>query len=504
MKPIALLVALLPVTLLSAAEPIEIGSRRELFVDDHLIDKLAGEARLQLHHPTPRDVAIVHDAPWEGSGSGYHTVFKDGDIYRMYHRGSHLEVTPGKLNGGKHPPYYCYAESTDGVHWKKPNLGIVEFNGSKENNIILQGRGTHNFAPFKDTNPDCKPDERYKALAGLMSEGGLSAFKSADAIHWSLMSEKPVITKGAFDSQNLAFWDAATGQYRAYYRIFTGGVTTKDQWTPAGIRAIQTGTSADFLDWSNFEDLKYVDSPPEQLYTNQVAPYYRAPHILIGMPTRYIERGWSASMRALPERKNRELRASAHERYGTGLTDALLMASRDGVKFKRWNEAFLRPGIGRAGTWQYGQQYVAWNVVETASSLPGAPNELSLYATEGYWHGKGGTVRRYTMRIDGFVSVHGSAKSGELLTQPLTFDGEKLSINFATSIAGGLRVEIQDANGKAYDGFALADCEEHFGDALDGVVTWKNGPNVSSLAAKPVRLRFVLRDADLYSLQFIK
>jgi len=488
----------------TAADPIDIGSRRELFVDDFLIESLSGGAELQLHHPTPREVAIVHDAPWEGSGSGYHTVFQDGDLYRLYHRGTHLDVAPGKLNSGAHPPYYCYAESRDGVHWTKPELGIVEFRGSKKNNIILEGIGTHNFAPFKDTNPNCAPDARYKALGGLMQEGGLFAFKSPDAIHWSLMRDTPVITEGAFDSQNLAFWDATIGKYRCYFRVFTGGITTKEKWAPSGVRAIRTINSGNFLDWSDEADLTYTDSPADELYTNQIAPYFRAPHILIGMPTRYVERGWSDSMRALPDRANRELRASAHERYGTALTEGLLMASRDGVNFKRWNEAFLRPGIGRPGTWQYGHQYIAWNVVETASSLPGAPTELSLYATEDYWHGKGGSLRRYTLRMDGFVSITAPMKGGEFLSRELKFDGSKLTINFATSAAGSVRVEIQDADGKPFEGFTLADCPEHFGDSPNRAVSWNNNPDVTSLAGKPARLRFVLKDADLYALQFVE
>ncbi len=502
-----LLYSLLIVIFLSmplvAAEPIDIGSRRELFVDDTLIEKLSGQASLRLHHPTPREIAMVHDASWEGSTSGYHTVFKDGGIYRMYHRGSHIEVSQGKINSGKHPQFYCYAESKDGIHWTKPELGIVEFNGSKKNNIILQGLGTHNFAPFKDTNPDCPPESRYKALGGVKSEGGLFAFQSADAIHWMLTSDKPVITNGAFDSQNLAFYDTTIGKYRAYWRIFTAGVTTVKEWKPAGNRAIRTGVSEDFLNWTGDADLTYVDSPPEQLYTNQVAPYYRAPHILIGTPTRYIDRGWSESMRALPERKNRELRASSNQRYGTAITEGLLMASRDGVKFKRWNEAFLRPGIGRNGSWQYGQGYIAENVVETKSTLPGAPNELSLYSTEGYWHGKGGTLRRYTLRLDGFVSINGTMKGGQFLTKPFQFTGSKLTMNFATSAAGSVRVSIRDYDGNSLDGYSLDDCPEHFGDTIDRVVTWKNGSDVSALAGKTVRLRFELKDADLYSIQFI-
>ena len=86
--------------LAQAGEPIKIGTRRELFVDGHLIDKLVGAER-RLHHPVAREVAIVHDEPWEGAGSGYHSVIRDGDIYRMYHRGSALGVTDGKLKTGK-------------------------------------------------------------------------------------------------------------------------------------------------------------------------------------------------------------------------------------------------------------------------------------------------------------------------------------------------------------------------------------------------------------------
>ena len=481
------------------ADPIDIGSRRELFVDDALIERLEG-ARRQLHHPVARDIAIVHDAPWEGAGSGYHTVIRDGDLYRMYYRGSALGVDKGKIKIGRQ--VYCYAESRDGVTFTKPNLGLFEYGGSKENNIIWTGVGVHNFAPFLDTNPDCKPDARFKALAGTAAEGGLFAFKSADGIHWSLMRKEPVVTEGAFDSQNLAFFDETAGKYRAYFRTFTKGITTGKGWKPAGFRAIRTASSEDFLDWGDEADLTYKDSPVEHLYTNQIGPYFRAPHILIGFPTRYIERGWSDSMRALPEPKLREERAAGHLRYGTALTEGLLMASRDGVHFERWNEAFLRPGSERPGTWLYGHQYIAWHAVETASSLPGAPNELSLYASEGSWHGDSNSMRRYTLRLDGFVSVNAGWKGGELITKPLTFDGNQLTLNFATSAAGAIRVELQTADGKPIPGFTIEECAEAFGDAIERPVTWKSGTDVSSLAGKPVRLRITMHDADLYSFRF--
>lgn len=498
-----------------AVEPeavIDIGSRRELFVDGYLVDRFIGKAQQRLHHPVPREIALVHDEPWEGTGSGYHSVFQDGDVYRMYYKAWHLEVSDGKLNTGRHPLYCCYAESDDGVRWTKPKLGLHEFKGSKENNItIASGKfGSLNVdaghpAVFIDENPDAPADARYKAILRSSNPNGLLPFKSPDGLRWSPMTDAPILhRRGAFDSQNLAFWDPTIGKYRAYWRIFTAGVTNEKEWKPAGIRAIRTATSDDLIHWGPHTDLTYVDSPPQQLYTNQIKPYHRAQHILIGFPARYIDRGWSESMRALPALEQRKQRASSVQRYGTAITDALLMASRDGTQFTRWNEAFLRPGIERPDAWHYGHQYIAWHLVETKSSLPGAPNELSLYATEGYWHGKGSAVRRYSLRLDGFVSVQAPMSGGELITKPLKFTGSTLHLNFATSAAGSIRVELQDADGAAIKGLSLPDCNELFGDSQDRAVTWKDDASLGELSGKPVRLRFALNDADLYAIRFTK
>ena len=164
----------------------------------------------------------------------------------------------------------------------------------------------------------------------------------------------------------------------------------------------------------------------------------------------------------------------------------------------------MHPGPQRPDTWVYGQQYIAWHAVETKSSLPGAANEMSLYASEGEWHGKGKAIRRYTMRLDGFVSINAGLRGGELLTKPLTFAGDKLTLNFATSAAGSIRVEFQDANGKPLPGFTLNDCPPVFGNALQRTVTWKHGSDVSALTGKPIRLRIELKDADIFSFQFTK
>jgi len=491
-------------------EPSEIGDRRELFVQDALIDAVSGGARLVLHRPQAREIALEHDAAWEGTGSGYHSVFHDGEVYRMYYKAWHLEVGDGKVDTGTHPLFCCYAESDDGIHWRKPELGLVEFEGSTANNIVLapDAFGAVRSDPghpavFLDENPDCPPEARYKAIIRARKPYGLLVFQSPDGLDWSLAHPEPVITEGAFDSQNLAFFDPVLGAYRAYWRTFTGGRTDAEVWKPGGVRAIRTATSKDLVHWEPWEDLAYVDSPEEELYTNGVKPYHRAPHFLIGFPTRYLDRGWSDSMRALPEPEHREARASANPRYGTALTESLFMASRDGATFKRWEEAFLRPGVEREGSWNYGQQFLAWHAVETRSPLEGAPNELSFYASESYWTGKSSQVRRYVLRLDGFVSASAPMKGGELLTKAIRFSGDRLGVNFSSSAAGGIRVEIQDAEGRAIPGFALEDCPPLFGDSIERTVSWGDGTDVSALAGEAVRLRFELKDADLYAYRFL-
>jgi len=483
--------------------PVEIGSRLELFVDDYLIEKLTGKAELRLHHPEPKEIVVTHDAPWEGNGSGYHSIFRDGDLYKMYYKAWQIEAAS---KAPTHSIYCCYAESNDGIHWRKPDLGLYEFQGSKDNNIVfirgfMDGANADGGHPavFKDENPDAEPDALYKAILRSQGKRGLIPFKSPDGIHWKVMSIDPVITDGAFDSQNLAFWDTERGEYRAYWRYFD---EETDSSLYQGVRAIRTATSKDFINWSKPSDLQYIDSPREHLYTNQIKPYYRAPHLLIGFPVRYTDRGWSESMKALPESEHRVWRSDISQRYGTAITESLFMVSRDGVTFKRWNEAFLRPGIERKGTWNYGQQYIGWSVVETKSALEGAPNELSLYAVENYWTGTSCDLRRYTLRMDGFVSVSAPMSKGELITKPVIFKGEELILNFSSSAAGEIRIEIPDINGDPFPGYSLSDCPAIFGDTLEHIVNWKSGSNLSSLEGKTIRLRFVLKDADLYSFQF--
>lgn len=341
------------------------------------------------------------------------------------------------------------------------------------------------------------------------------------------MDSLPVITRGAFDSQNLAFWDAERGEYRGYHRDFRG--RDEVDLINAGIdkgRDIRTETSHDFINWTDPVFLDYTanvdpgkhgtsslhlkdtvqkDYPSgrvSELYTNQIMPYYRAPHIMIGFPTRYIDRGWTESAKALPRYDYRQIRAKDSRREGTALTEGMIMSSRDRKHFWIWPEAFLRPGLRNTDSWFYSDMYQNWGLVETKSDIEDSPPEISFYATERALQEKGVILRRYTIRLDGFVSLHAPLAGGEMVSKPITFTGSTLFLNFSSSAAGSVRVEIQNIDGQPLPGFTLTDSHEIYGDDLERAVAWKGNPDLSTLAGKTVRLRFVLKDADLYSFIF--
>jgi len=481
---------------------LNVGSRRELFVDNYLIDRFAGEARPLLHSPIRREAALVTDQPWEGCMSGFPTVTKGGRGYRLYYRGWQIDLDDFDGVKPSRPPTMCLAESTDGIRWERAPVDLFDYQGITSNSIIWMGVGDdlwgmHGFSPFRDPNPDCRPDQLWKAVGGgfRRPHDGLYLMASPDGIKWSLVSDQPFLSGYALDSNNTVHWMAEEGCYRIFLRHWSEGVY-------AGIRIIMTATSPDLKNWTEPVELDFCGSPPQHLYDNNLAPYYRAPHIWLGFPTRYIERPWSPTIEALPEVGHRRLRSKMKERFGTGLTEPLLISSRDARVFHRWEEAFMRPGLCSEGNWTYGDNYLAWGMIETDSELPGGGKELSFYATEHYWREESTTLRRCTLRVDGFVSINATMKGGEFVTKPLTFSGNRLSLNISTSAGGSARVEIQDADGRPLPGYTEADCHEIVGDTLDYTVRWKHGTDVGPLSDSPVRLRVLLHDADLYSLCF--
>ena len=425
--------------------PLELGSKRELFVDSHLIDHQNGTT-LKLHEPR-LEAAMSSPA----NAMEYGTVIHDGDLYRLYTRDGR-----GAAFDGDATEVTRYCESRDGIQWTRPKLGLHEVDGSRENNVILHEPFVcHNFAPFLDARPGVATSERFKALGGVHKGGGLVAFRSADGVHWTRLVPTPVIRSKdfAFDSQNVAFWSELEGCYVCYFRTWKS--------RHGNLRTLSRTTSTDFQNWTEPVALD-PNFPGEHLYTSQTHPYFRAPHLYIATPTRFHpERGES--------------------------TDILFMTARGPARYDRtFREAWIRPGLDPA-RWGNRSNYAARNVVQTG------PEEMSVYATP---------FRRFTLRLDGFASLRAGADVGEMTTLPLRFAGAQLHLNYATSAGGHLKVEIQEADRRPVPGYSLADFKPLVGDAIDQTASWKSGSDLARLSDRPLRLRFVMQEADIFALRF--
>ncbi|HNS48299.1 MAG TPA: hypothetical protein PKM61_02075 [bacterium] len=471
---------------------IELGTRREIFVDHHLIERLNG-ARLVLHQPRDEGMIFKFDQPWEGNDGIYAAVIKDGSKYRFYYR---VQTQPNK--GDTDPNQaICYAESPDGINWTKPELGLYEAAGSKKNNIVFMTQlpVCNNFTPFLDTRPGCPAGERFKALGGYRSLG-LFAYVSEDGIAWRKIREnkdplqEAVIKKGQgrFDSQNSAFWSEAEGKYVCYLRESLGG----------SYRWIARTTSPDFLEWTPAElmEARCNDkaAPPEHLYTNQTHPYFRAPHIYIAIAARFMQ-GRSAVTPEQLEPIYRGADKPAPAWISKDCSEAVFMTSRGGNLYDRtFMEAFIRPPIGFEN-WTSRANYPALNVVQTG------PAEMSFYVHRSYTQ-PGAHMRRYSLRLDGFASIQAPYDGGEVLTRVLTFSGRQLRLNYSTGAAGGIRVEIQTADGRPVPGFSLKESRELLGNEIEGTAAWTGSGELAGLAGTPIRLRFVMKDADIYALRF--
>ena len=457
-----------------------LGKGRELLWDESPIAEMQGVS-LVLHNPVPRNVAIIHDAPWEGNVCCYHTVLKYNGQYRMYYRGAAYKMA------ADHEQVTCVAVSDDGITWTKPDLGIFEFNGSKHNNIVWMGDdAAHNFTPFVDDNPDCPDDCSFKALGGD-NKSGLLLYTSPDGYHWKRATEKGIMTDGLFDSQNLAFYDNIRQCYVSYSRKMQPLLNSFD------LRAVQRCFSTDMLHWCRPEWLSFNDGVQDmELYTNAITPYFRCPEVYVGFPKRFT-RG----------------RGTKYDKYGgqglPGVSDGVFMSSRDGLNFNRWPEAFVRPGLQHE-RWINRNNMVAWGLVETASDIESTPNEISLYSTEAYYSDKPNRVRRMTVRLDGFVSVQAPYKGGSFTTKYMTFDAHgdctNLLLNASTSGAGVISCEIIGADGNPVPGFSMEDAVTIYADDIEIPMEWKNGNDLSALAGKPIALRFNMSDADIYSFRF--
>ena len=258
---------------------------------------------------------------------------------------------------------------------------------------------------------------------------------------------------GYFDTLNTVRWDKELGKYVGFFRrtrLHDGGEpeTAREASQFARcLRDIMYCTSEDFFHWDEPIPLRYADNYIFELYTNCVSRYPFAPHIYTAFPSRYVQRqNWDCNFDALGGRENRLLRYQNSEagRVGLAVTETMFMTSRDGIRWTRFPEAFLRPGPQTEENWMYGGGYPAVGFLETPNHIPGADSELSLLIPDGRLSEKPSQLVRYSLRMDGFVSLHAGYGEKKVVTKPFIYTGGSLHINFSTSAAGFVQVKLKD------------------------------------------------------------
>lgn len=482
-----------------------IGNRRELFVDYNIIDQLENTG-LRLHEPISGGVAIRSDSPWEGQIGGIN-VFKYNDLYLMYY---------GTIQEEEDSYVLCVAVSEDGINWNKPKLGLCERAGSKANNVTSDEEGKAFMAiPWFDTRNGVPKHERIKALTSQPISGEkhtaycdprgpkrLILWTSSDGFTFRKMEPQPDFVSSlpnSFDGGVDMFWSEVEQQYVLYYRFWDldSGAPSADvaRLGGRGYRSMARATSKDLMTWTPPVPMTYGDTPREQFYTNQTQPYFRAPHIYVAPAARFME-----GRRVITDKQADTIGLiSSHGHfYGNDCSDGVLLTTRAGsTQYDRtFMETFIRPGLG-AENWVSRTNYPLTGI------LPCGSDQMMLYVSR---HNMQVTtfIERLLLRLDGFASVTAPWVGGEMITKPLVFKGNKLEINYRTGAAGSIRVEIQDINATPIPGYTLDDCPEIIGDEISRVISWKNGEKVSQVEGQPIRLRFVMKEADLFSIKFIE
>ncbi len=466
-------ISLLPAGAAAAPETqspqvVRLGGGWCLFLDETLIERKEN-VRLVMHRPELREPVILADRPWQRKLLHYSCVVQDGGRYRMWYRGTDGDP---KVLAKTDRDWSCYAESRDGIHWEFPNLGLVRYEGA-DTNIFLP-------AEQKGINPSiivdaaAPPAERYKMI--LRTRTAIEGYVSPDGLRWKPVPGNPLLTEGPFDSHNILIRDGQTGRYVIYLR----GV---DRSVPGpffgGRRAIRRSESTDFQRWSA---PRLVVAPDDgdpvnlHLYTNAALQYDRAPDAWVMFPmVLYVGR-----------------RAPAAPLDGS--SDVQFAASRDGIVWeRRFREAIIAPGPDE-------RNWVDRNPIVGQGLLHTARGEMSMYYSDLY-RSPASRIRRATWRTDGFVSVEAPYRGGEFVTRPLLAAGSGLELNCSTTGGGSIQVEVQDAGGRPLPQRSLADSPMIFGDSVEFAVPWaRSGP--APWNGRPVRLRFRMRDANLYSFRF--
>ena len=490
---------------------IDVGSRKQLFVDDKFISSSRG-VELTMNAPAKMNQPVLStDIPWEvESGASidwYSSVLYDRGKVRIWGSGS--SVLPVSLTpGGPVVRLDAYAESADGIHFHRPDPHVVSYD--KNTAEIGQHGRIGGVSVWID--PIAPPSERYKSQAKFYPANGRPAefhiYSSPDGYRWMLYA-KPEI--GDMDTQSIIFQDTSIGRYLMYTRDNPGA------GTPDRRRVIRRLESQDLTEWINEVYVMDADGtdnctyapptpqPPVDYYGATVFQYPEAsPDSVFIMIAHTF---WHWIRRPAEEREGGyDDHKFRHEVLAPATIDGRLMASRDGIHFSRLGDRKPFLPLGTAGSFSSKCTWSLPNPIRMG-------DELWIYYFGGNLDHDGfvdpaatcrrSAIDRAVLRLDGFVSADTSYSGGEIVTPLLTFSGSRLEVNVDPGAGGSMRVELIDEYGTPIPGFTLDDATTLCENSVSLPVVWKTEKRVGKLAGKPVKIRFVMRDCKLYAFQFV-
>jgi hypothetical protein len=469
-------------------EPLNVGSAKQLFLDTRFLAS-SDHVALAMNTPCRLGPVLLPDKPWEANEIGFCTsvVPHDGG-YWMFYRATAKDGLAG----------VCLATSTDGVHWDKPDLGLVEFAGSKDNNILFWDVGE--AVVFAD--PNGAADARFKAIVCLHwpdpKLAGLYVYTSPDGLHWAPGRER--VTPFLPDTANQAMWDTRLRKYVAYLRV----------WNP--LRKVGRVEMDDILKpWPYDKTVKPFDIWGEDkvpVSSTEVPTVFglddQDPPATDVYNAAAVEYPWAADAYFLFPSAYQHFPEPPVGKWGNdGLLDIQMAVSRDGV---HWGRIARAPYISLSLEGKDSKSlYMAVGMVRRGDEI------LQYYAGYETTHGDPGphpqpigSLCATAQRLDGFVSADFAYGGGSLTTPPMIFDGSRLELNIDCSAMGRAQVELRDGDDKPLAGFTLAEADVIFGNQIKVVATWKGKSDVAALAGKPVRLHITARSAKLYAFQFTR
>ncbi|WP_236973690.1 hypothetical protein [Membranihabitans maritimus] len=475
------------------SEIVNIGKSKQLFIDDALID-FSNDVDFEMHSPySGGEELLIADLPFEKGGYVYlySSVLKDkeSDKVKIWYD---FFRPKSEDNPYDHDRHIGYAESNDGIYFVKPSLGLHSIDGSKKNNVVIPGM-IGGSSVWQD--PKASPENRYKTQAKVYPSGKFYMHSSPDGIHWNLYSD--IDPRGPHDTQTIIFWDESLQEYLFYGRYFLENNGIRQRGVRRAIMSNNfsdiknTGLAIlpDIQDKSKYSDVQERGNTVD--YYGATVFIYEDVYIMLAQSFWH----WNP---------NTEYQGTEEP----GMRDIRLAVSRNSIDFKRVGERrpFMSPGpLGRFDSKQI------WAMPNPI--IMG--DEIWIYYCGVNWdragrvdpYAEGGkkeaAISRAILRLDGFVSLNASYNGkGEVVTKPIIFSGNSLELNADTGAGGSIRVEILDNDGNIISGFTKEECDWVVGNSVRHLVNWNSKEDLEDLNGQPIRLRFLMRDCELYSFQF--